>query len=66
MKTSKRSDGFNEEDSAALFLVDDPFGRLTRNLYRDNIFAACANVVAEGQAALWEAARPAGNVFPNA
>lgn len=54
--------GFDEQGSTALSLITDPLGRTTRNVYRDNIFEGCTNVVAEGQRALWDAAKPKGNI----
>ncbi len=41
--------GFDENDSTALSLVADPFGRVSRNLCRDNIFEKCAHAVTESQ-----------------
>ena len=55
--------GFDEKDSSALSLVADPLGRMARSLYRGNVFERCASVVPESQKALWDAAKPEGNVF---
>ena len=54
--------GFDEPGSAALSLTPDPLGRMSRNLYRNNIFERCAGVVPERQKALWDAAKAADNV----
>ena len=41
--------GFDEKDSTALFLAVDPFGRMGRNLYRDNTFEKCSHAMTESQ-----------------
>ena len=55
--------GFDEKDSSALSLAADALGRVARSIYRDNIFERCIAVVPKDQAALWDAAKPEGNVF---
>ncbi len=55
--------GFDEPGSAALRLYPDRFGSPLQNLYRDNIFDHCANVLAEGSEKLWDAAGTTGNIF---
>ena len=54
--------GFDEKDSSALALYPDALGRVSRNLYRDNIFERCANMVAESQKGLWGASAKESNL----
>jgi len=55
--------GFDEPGSVALSLYPDRAGRTTTPLYRNNTFRQCAQVVAESQPGLWEAAQKSGNLF---
>jgi len=41
----------------------DAWGRMKRNLYRDNIFERCGAVLSEGSRKSWDAANASGNVF---
>lgn len=55
--------GFDEKGSSALLLDADPWGRMKRNLYRDNIFERCTAVLSEGSQKSWTAANASGNAF---
>jgi hypothetical protein len=55
--------GFDEPGASAFSLLADPFGRMTRNVYRDNVVRRCTALVPPSQAALWDAAKPEGNAF---
>ena len=54
--------GFDEKDSSALALFADRIRRSYRNIYRDNVFERCANLVAEDHAGLYKAADAGGNL----
>lgn len=54
--------GFDEKDSSALSLVTDPLGRMTRNLYRDNIFQHCTAVLPPEQKGLKGVVESGSNV----
>jgi len=55
--------GFDEKDATALALFADPFGRVSHNLYRGNMFERCANVVTETQKGLWNPADAQNNII---
>jgi hypothetical protein len=55
--------GFDEKDSAALMLYPSPLGKACPNLYLNNTFERCSNVVRESQKGLWEASKREGNAF---
>jgi hypothetical protein len=55
--------GFDEKDSAALWLAADPLGRTARSVYSGNVFQRCAVVVPESQKQSWRASNVQGNVI---
>ena len=55
--------GFDEKDSAALWLAADPLGRTARSVYSGNVFQRCAVVVPESQKKCWRASNVQGNVI---
>ena len=55
-----RGDG---PDCAVLSLYPDRLGNPPANLYRNNIFERCGQVVRESQAGLWRTAATEGNLF---
>jgi len=55
--------GFDEANSAALFLNPDPLGRACVNVYRGNVFENCSTVVKESRPGLWKASKREGNIY---
>lgn len=55
--------GFDESEATALSLAADPLGRTARNVYCRNVFEHCSRIVPEDQKALWDGAKPEGNVY---
>lgn len=60
--TGNHVSGFDEKDASALSLASDSLGRTARSTYRDNLFQRCTSVVPQPQKALWDAAKPEGNI----
>ncbi|NOZ22010.1 MAG: hypothetical protein GXP25_13090 [Planctomycetes bacterium] len=57
--------GFDEEGSAALLLSPDRAGRDYKNIFRENVFQDCANIVKEAKEGMWKSAIASGNLFIN-
>jgi hypothetical protein len=57
--------GFDEPDSAALFIGPDATGRLPRSVYLRNTFERCAVVVRETREGQWKESIADGNLFLN-
>jgi hypothetical protein len=55
--------GFDEKDSTALTLSADPLDRVSRSVYRKNVFHRCTAVVPQTQKSLWESARSEDNLL---
>ncbi|MEW6354978.1 MAG: right-handed parallel beta-helix repeat-containing protein [Planctomycetota bacterium] len=55
--------GFDEDGSAALLLSPDRAGRDYKNLFRENVFQDCANVVKEATEGIWKSSITDGNIL---
>ncbi|OGV64067.1 MAG: hypothetical protein A3K19_05950 [Lentisphaerae bacterium RIFOXYB12_FULL_65_16] len=55
--------GFDEPESAALWLFPDRLGRPPRNMFLNNVFDRCNTVVREAAAGLWGKSVVDGNLF---
>lgn len=55
--------GFDEPESATLRLRPDRLGNPPPNVYRDNVFEDCRNVLDAESRPLWQAATTSGNEF---
>lgn len=55
--------GFDEPDSAALWIVPGPFGQPTRNVYQRNVLTRCTTAVREFAEESWEKCIASDNLF---